>query len=164
MTKKMKPFTKKLTKRQLESIKQMYMEYKNPSEIAKAFNIARNTVNYHINQNSWHAERKLRESEVFSSFNDAKKVDFVKMTQSAAIIMQRSLENLATRNEPPTINEANRAADILKTLDNILRLDDGKPTDIVENTEKPLDDKELKEKLAKDPFSNVEKDDEKITQ
>jgi 3-methyladenine DNA glycosylase/8-oxoguanine DNA glycosylase len=77
------------------------------------------------------------------------------MTQAAANIMARSLENLATRHEPPTINEATRAADILKTLDNILRLDEGKPTDIVENTEKPLDDKELKKKLSKDPFSNI---------
>jgi predicted DNA-binding protein YlxM (UPF0122 family) len=146
---------KKLGIKQIATIKDMYMQYKSISEIARVFEVSRNTINWHINQNSWQAERKLNESEVLSSFTDAKKQDFVKMTQAAANIMARSLENLATRHEPPTINEATRAADILKTLDNILRLDEGKPTDIVENTEKPLDDKELKRKLAADPFSNI---------
>jgi predicted DNA-binding protein YlxM (UPF0122 family) len=146
---------KKLSIKQIASIKDMYMQYKSVSEIARAYEVSRNTINWHINQNSWKAERKLQESEVLSSFTDAKKSDFIKMTQSAVNIMARSLENLATRHEAPTINEATRAADILKTLDNILRLDEGKPTDIVENTEKPLDDKELKKKLSKDPFSNI---------
>ena len=157
---------KKLTKGQIATMKQMYMEYKSISSIARAFNVVRSTVSWHINSNGWQAERKLNESEVFSSFSDSKKVDFVKMTQSATQIMARSLEELATRREPPTINEATRAADILKTLDNILRLDDGKPTDIVENTDKPIDGKELKKRLKVDPFTDIEEedDDEKITQ
>ena len=82
------------------------------------------------------------------------------MTQSAVNIMARSLENLATRHEAPSITEATRAADILKTLDNILRLDEGSPTDIVENQDKPMDDKELKKKLSADPFSKVSLDKE----
>lgn len=156
--------TKKLNKKQIELMKQMYMDYKPITDIAKAFDVARNTVTWHINANSWNAERKLAESEVFSSFDDAKKVDFVKMTQAAATIMSRSLQELATRHEPPTINEATRAADILKTLDNILRLDDNKPTEITQNTDKPMNEEELREKLAKDPFSKVtkEKKDEKL--
>ena len=158
---------KKLNKNQIESIKAMYMQYKSITEIANAYNVSRTTINWHINHNSWQAERKLQETELLSSFTDAKKQDFVKMTQSAVNIMARSLENLSTRHEPPSINEATRAADILKTLDNILRLDEGKPTDIVENTEKPLDDKELKKKLSVDPFSNIvseeeENDDKKL--
>ena len=76
--------------------------------------------------------------------------------------MSRSLTELASRHEPPTMQEALRAADILKTLDNILRLDDGKPTDIVENQDKPMDDSELKKKLSVDPFfkSKEEKEDD----
>jgi len=150
----------KLTAKKLETMKRMYMEYKPISQIAKAFGVQRSTVNWHINTNAWSAERKLQESEVFSSFDDSKKVDFVNMTKHSVAIMTRSLEALATRHEPPTINEATRAADILKTLDNILRLDEGKPTDIVESTEKAMDGKELKKKLALDPFSNIESDEE----
>lgn len=157
MTAKNKP---KLNKTQIAKMKEMYLNYTSITDIAKVFKVARNTVNWHINSNAWLAERKLKENEVFSSFSDAKKVDFVKMTQSATAIMARSLDNLATRHEPPTINEATRAADILKTLDNILRLDDGKPTDIVKNTDKPMDAKELKKKLKADPFATFEEKDE----
>lgn len=155
---------KKLNKKQIATMKDMYMKYTSISEIARTFNVARNTVSWHVNTNAWEAERRLQESEVFAAFDDSKKVDFVKMTQAAATIMSRSLEELATRHEPPSINEATRAADILKTLDNILRLDDNKPTEITQNTDKPMDEKELREKLAKDPFSKVPKEgkDEKL--
>jgi predicted DNA-binding protein YlxM (UPF0122 family) len=155
---------KKLNKTQIEKMKEMYMSYVPISEIASTFKVVRATVTWHINSNAWQAERKLAENEVFSSFTDAKKTDFVKMTQSAVNIMSRSLEALATRHEPPSMTEATRAADILKTLDNILRLDEGKPTDIVENQDKPLTSKELKKKISVDPFANLdsEEKDEKL--
>jgi len=150
----------KLSKGQIATMKAMFMEYKSVSAIAREFNVARNTVNYHITTNAWAAERKLNENEILASFTDAKKSDFIKMTQSAVNIMARSLENLSTRHEPPSINEATRAADILKTLDNILRLDDGKPTDIVEQSDKPMTEKEIKKKLRVDPFSKVEEEED----
>ena len=153
----------KLTKKQIATIKAMYMEYNSISKIAQAFNVARTTISWHINSNGWQAERELQESEVFSSFSEGKKVDFIKMTQAATSIMARSLEQLATRHEPPTINEATRAADILKTLDNILRLDEGKPTDIVENTDKPVTSSEIKKRLKADPFAKLEDEDDEET-
>lgn len=155
---------KKLTKKQVLTIKKLYMEYKPIAAIAREFKVQRSSIVWHINTNGWKEERKLNENEIFSAFDDSKKVDFVEMTRSATEIMARSLKNLATRAEPPTINEATRAADILKTLDNILRLDEGKPTDIVENSEKPLTSKELKEKLKVDPFADLEEEEDEITQ
>ena len=150
--------SKKLSLRQVEAMKAMYMEYKSLSVIADTYGVSRSTVSWHINSKDWAADRKLSESEVFTSFTDAKKTDFIKMTQAAANILARSLQNLSTRHEPPTINEATRAADILKTLDNILRLDAGSPTDIVENQDKPMDSKELKKKLSVDPFADMEEE------
>jgi len=152
----------KLNRKQIAQMKEMYLKYTPLSEIARTFDVVRSTVNWHINSNAWNAERKMNENEVFSSFTDAKKTDFVKMTQAAVNIMARSLETLATRHEPPSMTEATRAADILKTLDNILRLDEGKPTDIVENQDRPLTNKELKKKIKADPFADLEEDNEKI--
>lgn len=155
---------KKLTKKQIDTIHRMFMEYKSISAIAREFNVARSTIAHHINQNGWTAERKLAESDVFQTFSDSKKVDFIKMTEHSVAILSKSLQHLATRAEPPSINEATRAADILKTLDNILRLDDGKPTDIVSEVDKPMSEKELKKKLSVDPFSKQEEeeDDKKL--
>jgi predicted DNA-binding protein YlxM (UPF0122 family) len=152
--------TKKLTDKQLLAIKKLYFEYMPVTQIAKKFKVSRSAINWHVSSNSWAASRKLQESEIFAAFDDTKKVDFVKMTQSAVAIMARSLQTLATRLDPPSIMEATKAADILKTLDNILRLDEGKPTDIVENQDQPLDDKALKKKLAKDPFNNIQEEED----
>ena len=149
---------KKLNIKQLDSIKEQYMAYKSISELATAYDVTRNTITYHINYGSWKAERKLKENELFASFDDGKKVDFVEMTNSTVQIMSRALKHLATRHEPPTMSEASRTADILKTLDNILRLDEGKPTDIVESSEKPISETDLREKLKADPFSKTNKE------
>jgi predicted DNA-binding protein YlxM (UPF0122 family) len=151
---------RKLTNKQLDTIKRMFMEYKTVSAIAREFSVSRNTITHHINQHGWTAERKLNETELLSTFSDGKKASFTDMTESSVIIMKRALQDLATRATPPSINEAIRAADILKTLDNILRLDDGKPTDIVESTEKAMDNKELKKKLSADPFSGITEDED----
>ena len=150
-TKKIKTQRGKLTGKQIDKMREMYMKYMSITELAATFNVVRSTVTWHINSNSWQAERKMAENEIFNSFTDAKKTDFVKMTQAAVEIMS------------PSITEATRASDILKTLDNILRLDEGKPTDIVESQDKPLTSKELKKKIAADPFADVkmEKEDEK---
>lgn len=136
------------------------MKYTPITEIAATFNVVRSTVTWHINSNSWQGERKMSENELFNSFSDGKKTDFISMTRAATEIMARSLKHLATRSDPPTIAEATKASDILKTLDNILRLDEGKPTDIVESQNKPLTSKELKKKLTVDPFATMEEEDE----
>ena len=151
----------KLNVVQLEKMKELYMKYESIASIGRTFNVSRTTVNWHINSKSWSADRKLAEAELLTQFSDSKKSDFISMTQSAVNVMARALEELSKRHEPPTMAEATKAGDILKTLDNILRLDEGKPTDIVENQDKPLSSKELKDKLKKDPFYKPEKEDEK---
>ena len=160
MATKKKSQARKLTGKQIGVMREMYMKYTPISEIANTFNVVRSTVVWHINSNSWQGERKMAENEIFNAFTDAKKTDFVKMTQAATQIMARSLNHLATRHEPPSMAEATKASDIFKTLDTITRLDDGKPTDIIENQDKPLTSKELKEKIKADPFANLEEEDE----
>jgi IS30 family transposase len=150
----------KLTQKQLATIKRMFMEYKDISKIAREFGVARSTISYHINQNGWSAERKLQESDVFQAFSDSKKVDFIKMTEHSVVILSKALQHLASRAEPPSISEATKSADILKTLDNILRLDEGKPTDITAEVDKPMNEKEIRDKLKKDPFSNFEEEED----
>ena len=81
----------KLNVVQLEKMREMFMKYTSISGIAKIFNVSRTTVNYHINAKSWLAERKLAETELLTAFTDAKKSDFISMTQSAVNVMARAL-------------------------------------------------------------------------
>ena len=75
------------------------------------------------------------------------------MSNASIIIMTRALQELAKRDQPPSIAEAKRATEILESLDKISRLDENKPTEITE--ERPITTVELKERLSIDPFSGV---------
>jgi len=152
----------KLTDAQLKRMKDEYMQYKNPTQIAKAVRCARTTVVHHIKK--WDVEREMKKAELFQTMSEAKQVEFTNMTQATITIMNRALAGLANRTEEPTMREAVMASDILATLDKITRLDDGNPTDII-SKDKALSIIEVKRKIASDPFSvtyNPEELDEAI--
>ena len=131
-------------------MKALYMEYKNPSQIAKACRCSRSTVVHHIKK--WATERELKRAELFQTMSEAKQVEFTNMTQATITIMTRALAGLANRAEEPTMREAVMASDILATLDKITRLDEGNPTDII-SKDKPLTIVEVQKAIAQDPFA-----------
>jgi hypothetical protein len=65
------------------------------------------------------------------------------------------MEALAKREKPPTPIEARSAAAVFEVMDKILKLDEGKATEIVE-TNQPADIIELKKRLRKDPMLELE--------
>ena len=139
-----------LPKKDQERIKQEYLEGKSLAAISRENEIARTSLSYHANK-YWKEELNLLRAELFSNFSTNKKANFIKMSESAIAVMSKALQELAEREYPPTIREAKDATVILESLDKITRLDDGSPTEIV--AEKPISIKELKAKLALDPFS-----------
>lgn len=132
-----------------DKIKQEYLEGSSVSSLAAKYGVPRTSISYHANK-KWKKELELARAELFSHFSSSKKANFIKMSESAMKVMARSLEELADRPMPPTIREAKDAAVIMESLDKITRLDDGNPTDII--AEKPISIKEIKQKLALDPF------------
>lgn len=74
------------------------------------------------------------------------------MTEATIKILSKALNHLATRDIPPTMQEARMASDIMSSLDKITRLDEGNPTDIISD-DKPLTITEVQKKIAKDPFA-----------
>lgn len=143
----------KLTKKEQEQMKSKYLSYVPVAKIAREHNVSRTTVQYHANTH-WSKLRESNKAELFSQFEDTRRETFVKMTQSAQTIVARALEDLAKREMPPTPREAQQITSILETLDKISRLDAGDPTEI--RADKPVSIKQIKEKLALDPFDNIE--------
>ena len=140
-----------LSESEMLEFKRMYMEYVPVTEISRHFNINRSTVSWYVNKH-YVAEREMMRAELFRKFTDTKRTNFIKMSQSSIEIITRALQELAQRNVPPTVVEAQRATQILEALDKITRLDEGNPTEIV--AEKPLSAREIKEKLLLDPFND----------
>lgn len=138
-----------LSEEKQEEVKQRYLQGDSITSLAQNYGIARTSLSYHANRN-WKKELELARAELFSHFSNSKKANFIKMSESAIKVMTRALEDMADRPMPPSIREAKDAAVILESLDKITRLDDGNPTDII--AEKPISIKEIKQKLALDPF------------
>ena len=138
-------------------IKKEYMEYKPISQIARKYDIPRQSLQYYVST-KWREERALMRSQLFANFSEGKRVAFTDMSESAIEIMKRALKDLANRPEPPDIKEASKVADILASLDKIQRLDDNQPTDIM--AEKPMDIVSIRQKLSLDPFSEENEEDD----
>lgn len=126
------------------------------SELADQYGVKRTSIEYYASQSKedWRGQRELLKAELFQKFSETKKSDFVKMSSSAIKVMAKALEELANRDEPPTMMEAKRATEILESLDKITRLDNGDPTEIVED--KTISIQDLKKKIAFDPFHEAE--------
>lgn len=145
--------TKRLTKKELETAKQLYLQYHTVTEVSKKTNISRTTLTHHIKKDGgWEHERNLSRAELLDKATSSRKTDFVEMTSSTITVLKRALTSLAQRDDAPTVQEAKGAAAILETLDKITRLDDGNPTDII-HQEKPVTVVELRKRLSKDPFA-----------
>lgn len=148
-------------KEDIEKAKKLYMDYIPIAQISQVLGIPRSTIQYHAKK-EWSVEREMEKVQLFQALNDSKKVDFTKMTQSAIVIMSKALQALASRPEPPTMGEAQRAADVLNTLDKITRLDEGKATDIVSNQEKPMTIETVRAKIALDPFAKIRNEEPEV--
>jgi uncharacterized protein (DUF2249 family) len=143
---------KRLSKANLEKMKKDYMNYVPVTVIAETYNVSRSTVLHHANK-GWEEQRGLKRSELYRNLADSKQVDFNKITGNTIKVLKRSLAQLADRTEPPTMKEALDASKILDVLDKITRLDEGAPTDIISNHDKPITIVELQKKIAVDPFA-----------
>lgn len=138
----------------LEQAKERYFNNEPVNKIAKSLGINRNTLQNYVNQ-TWKSERRLQAAELFQELASVKKSQFLKMTQSAIVVLTRALEDISNRDTPPTMKEAKDVSAILDSLDKITRLDENKPTEITAS-EKPITVIELKEKLKVDPFLEIE--------
>lgn len=149
---------KRLSEKDLATMKMMYMDYVPANRIASKFKVARSTVQYHIS-NGWKVERDMSKAEMFANLSESKKVDLAAMTERTLSIIKKAIIALDERNEPPTMQEAEKAKNILDSIDKITRLDDGNPTDILSNQDKPMSASELKKKLRLDPFFQESEED-----
>jgi len=128
-----------LTEAERESAKQCFMQYQSIAHIARDLEIPRTTVQYHAST-YWHPEREMLKAELFSRFTATKRSKFIEMSESSINIIAKALTQLANRDMPPTTREAKDAVSILEALDKITRLDDGRPTEILEEKVMTIDE------------------------
>ncbi len=142
-----------MTPEEQEAAKNEFLKYVPIAKIARQFNIRRTTLQYHATRH-WTNDREAMKAELMSEFHDTKRGDFIKMSVSSIKIIQKALADLASRDMPPSMREAQQAVSVLEALDKITRLDDGNPTEIT--AEKPVSIQHVRDKLKLDPFQKPE--------
>lgn len=129
--------------------KERYLEYKSIMSIADELNVPRTSVQYHAS-NHWNQEREMLKAELFASFTSAKKAVFIQLSEKSLSIIEKALAHIVSRQCAPSTKEAKDAVQILEALDKIGRLDEGKPTEILE--EKIMDMKDIQDIASLVPF------------
>ena len=147
-----------LTTQEMERAKEMYLDFHDVAEIARQLNVTRQALSYHANR-YWKKELESRRADLLSNRDSNKVSLLLKMSQDAATIMTRALSQMARRTDPLTLREAKDAAAVYKELDTIMRLDEGKPTNITQD--KAFDVITIQNKLKADPFAQIEEVDVK---
>ena len=136
----------------IDLAKKLYMDYNSVSEIARETGMSRAAIYNQIKK--WAVEREMLRAELMEKVVTAKTKDFASMAIASIEIIKRSLEDLAKRDIPPSVNEAQKATQIFEALDRITRLDNGDPTEIT--SDKPISIKAIKHKINLNPFKEIE--------
>lgn len=135
----------------IDLAKKLYMDYCSVSEIARETGMTRTAVYNHIKK--WSLEGDMLRAELMDKVVTAKQKDFANMAMSSIQIIGKALQDLANRDVPPTVAEAEKATRIFEALDRITRLDNGDPTEIT--SEKPVSIKSIKGKMNMNPFKEI---------
>ncbi|MAV64715.1 MAG: hypothetical protein CMG00_05945 [Candidatus Marinimicrobia bacterium] len=138
-----------MSKYELTEAKEMFMAFRPVKEIAEATGIKYRSLLYHTNK--WKEERNLVRNELLKELTENKKAILVSLTGNSLACIDRAIEDLKNRPNPPSIHEARMLTNIVSEIDKIIRLDDDRPTDIIAE-HKPSTVIELKNKLKCDPF------------
>jgi AcrR family transcriptional regulator len=138
----------------LAKAREEYMNFIPVTEIAKAMGINHRTLWNHVRNKKWKEAREAFASELLSEISANKKAQLTKISGLTANVLIKSLEALNGRTEPLSIREAKDASSLYETLDKILKLDEGRPTDIIAN-ERPATIIEIQKRLSVDPLHDI---------
>lgn len=141
--------SKKYTEEQLSAAKSLYLKYEPISAIEKTTGIGRSAIMYHIPK--WREIRDLAKSEVIDALSDGKKMLISSISKNGLEILAKSLAHLAASDRNLSVKEMRGVSDIIDSLDKIIKLDEGSPTEILAEV-KPSTTFEIRKLLKSDPF------------
>jgi len=144
---------KKLTDRQLEDAKALYMDYKSLAKIASAIGCKKSAIAYHAQKkDGWRSERVLRSTELAAEFSESKLKRMNSTFSSGFAAVEEWMRIKSADPGELKTHEVKTMLTVIEQMDKISRLDAGSPTDIIAET-RPMDVKEALQKIkTADPF------------
>ena len=145
-----------------EQAKILYMQYMEPPDIAKKLNMEITTISNYVyrgvgyDKTPWRELRIQQTKDLLQNVKEHNKVRITNIFKLGLPLIEKALKERAKSEEPMTIDEAKKITDIIVCFDKLERLDDNKPTEIVEGNVKNVTLEELRRKVLSDPFADVE--------
>lgn len=145
----------KLSQKIVEQMRSLYLDHVPVTQIARETGIKRTTVQYYVN-NYWKNERETVKTELLTEIAGSKAPSLLKIRDLSLKMLLQGLKELELRDRPLSIQEARNLATILESIDKIVKLDAGSPTDILAAV-KPSSPRDIKKRLEDcDPFNQIE--------
>jgi hypothetical protein len=141
--------------------KRLYFDYEPVAVIAKATKLSPKTIDKWIYgkketppERTWKKQRENKCTELMASvYEEEAKHNIARLFQVGVPMIVKAFEFRAGLTMPLTMEEAVQASQILTSFDKLRRLDQGRPTDIVDLP--PVTLEELRDVVVRDKFFDV---------
>ena len=136
--------------------RELYVSHVSLGQISRALGVATKTLNKWKLAGNWIDEREANDRSAIEDAFAGRKVKVALLTRLNVDQLERGLEHLRNRADPPSVTEMERLSVILANMDKIMRLDMGQATEnlaIQQNIKLSVD--QVKEIIANDPFYKV---------
>lgn len=133
--------------------KTLYFSHANLTDVSRATGLSIKVLRNWKLKEGWDAEREDEDRSTIETAFGARKVSLAKVTKISSDQLLRGLEHLAKRLDPPTLDEMQKLAMILGSLDKVSRLDSNQSTENVSVITKiQMTAEEIRKALTSDPF------------
>lgn len=148
------------TEQQIKQAKDLYFAYTPLKQICVTTGFKYESLKHYIST-YWKEERELAKHDIIDSFTESKRAVILSISKHGLELLDRGLTDLLKSGRPLKTYEISQIATLVTELDKIIKLDDGRPTEILAEL-KPASFIEIKKLLQKDPFLSLEIEDAKI--
>ncbi len=133
--------------------KTLYFSHANLADVSRATGLSIKVLRNWKVKEGWDAEREDEDRSIIETAFGARKVSLAKVTKISSDQLLRGLEHLAKRLDPPTLDEMQKLAMILGSLDKTVRLDSNQSTENIALSAKiQLTAEEIRQVILEDPF------------
>jgi hypothetical protein len=138
---------------QEQAAKALYMQHKSAADISRELGVSLRQIARWRTEGDWALEREQEDRSLIEDGFSGRKVTVARLATMTVEQLQRGMEHLARRPEPPSLQEMERLANIAANLDRVSRLDSGKATDNINlNSNVRMSIEDIRRTILADPF------------
>lgn len=134
----------------------MHLHLCTVKEISNALGIEEKVIKEWVGSKNWVTEKRKVIKQLFGNLYSRRKDNVENIIGLGLGIMERALADIHASGQPLTVSDLQRMMSILSDANKMLRLEEGKPTDIMAKLDFKTAKKKIKELIDSDPFGEFD--------